>query len=238
MGVLGDTFDEFKKASPTEKVFIVGGIAAVVAIALYVHNQSTQQQPATGAGTGTGLGGQGTSGGGVQTVPGPNSSNIPILPSGLCAQFDPQGNLINYAPCSTTPTPTPTPTPGGSGTPIPWLTPLFGGGKLPNNIPAKLGQHATINGTKWTIVPGSNGIVWGVNGWVTGEQAQNTPIGAGQKQILVAPSGYKPPTNITQGGGPFGTRVLGIHRGRIAPTKEGHRQYTHATKIMAMRNRY
>lgn len=110
MGWFGDLADEWKKASTGEKIMIGGGVIGVIAIALYIHNQSTQQAQPNTASTGADLTGGG-GGGGIQTVPGPNGSQLPILPGGLCQQFDQQGNLTGYVPCNPTPTPTPTPAP-------------------------------------------------------------------------------------------------------------------------------
>lgn len=126
MGWFGDLADEWKKASTGEKIMLGGGVIGIVAIALYLHNQSSQATPAgpqTGAITGATGGGNG--GGGIQTVPGPNGSQLPILPGGLCQQFDQQGNITGYIPCATPPiTPIPpTPTPGPKPTPGPTKCP-------------------------------------------------------------------------------------------------------------------
>lgn len=109
MGWFGDLADEWKKASTGEKIMIGGGVIGVIAIALYIRNQSQQAQPNTAA-TGADMTGGG-GGGGIQTVPGPNGSQLPILPGGLCQQFDQQGNLTGYIPCNTPPPPSPTPYP-------------------------------------------------------------------------------------------------------------------------------
>jgi len=91
-------FEEFKKASPKEKMLILGGIGIVILVVLYIYSKSQSSSSNTAA---TDTGG---SAGGIQTVPGPNGSQIPIIPTGLCANYDPQGNLINYAPCGGTTT--------------------------------------------------------------------------------------------------------------------------------------
>lgn len=50
-------------------------------------------------------------------------------------------------------------------------------------IPNVLGAHYTYGGTNFTIVPGSNGRIWGVPGNLTGAQAKNTPA----KLLLYGP---------------------------------------------------
>lgn len=124
-GIMDNIKDEFKKASGQEKLFVIIGVGATIGIALYLHSKGGG--PA-GPQTGTigGSAGGAAGGGGVQTVPGPNGSQIPIIPGGLCPNFDAQGNLINYAPCGTTtgaPAPSPTPAPKPTGTPLPQKPP-------------------------------------------------------------------------------------------------------------------
>ena len=116
MGVFEDTYEELKKAKPPEKALIIGGALAIVGVALYLHSKSSSAQPfqaATPASSGQQSGAQS---GGWGTV-GPNQT--PILPGGYCPQYDPNGNLVDYAPCGTTPTPTPGPKPPGPPKPPP-----------------------------------------------------------------------------------------------------------------------
>ena len=230
MGVLGDTLDEFKQAKTPEKVFIVGGGVAVVAIMLYVHSKSSAATPTQGA-TGAGLTGGGT-GGGIQTVPTGGGGQVPILPPGLQPLYDALGNLIGYQPITSPGTPN-----SGSGTGTgtvqtnsfnPYSPQLPYGTK----VPTQSGSLFAYNGTTYTIVQGP-GRTWGAVGKMSLNQAQNTPIGAGK--YLLSTSNQSAYTNVPQGGGPYGTAVLGKGMSRIAPTREGQKQYTHATKIMAYR---
>lgn len=220
MGVLGDTLDEFKKASPQEKVFIGVGVVAAVAVLLYVRSQnSSSSTPAQGA-TGASLtgGASGGGGGGIQTVPGPNSSSVPILPPGLNPIFDSQGNLLGYQPITqgTLPTSTPTSTPTSNPVAFNPRAPQLPFG---TNVPSKTGSLFTYNGTTYTTVAGPGGIIYGAVGRMSASQAQNTPIGTG-KYVLVAPKSAYNTTSIKQGGGPYGTKVLSVHGSRIAPTRE------------------
>lgn len=235
MGVLEDTIGEFKKASPQEKVFIVGGVVAAVAILLYVRSQSQSggASPASVGGSGSAASQGG--GGGIQTVPGPNSSSVPILPPGLNPIFDNQGNLLGYQPITQNPNPLappPTSTNNAFNPRAPALP--FG-----TNVPSKLGDVFNFQGTNYTIVPGPNGIIYGAVGKMTPQQAQNTPLGTG-KYVLTAPISvyqqYKLPT-VKQGGGPYGTRVLSVHGTRIAPTREGA-QATYVTSLYGSRSRH
>lgn len=239
MGIFADTYDEIKKASPTEKVFIIGGAAAVVAIALYIHNQSGGAAPVQGA-TGASLqgGSSGGGGGGIQTVPGPNSSNVPILPPGLQPIFDNMGNLLGYQPTS--------PAPTGGGTTTPPSNPFVFNPRAPQlpqgtKVPSQLGSLFAYNGTTYTIVPGPNGVIYGAVGKMSAQQAQNTPIGSG-KYVLTAPAGQYHATNVGSGGGPYGTRVLSVEGARLAPTVEqGGRRRRQTTQVAAkygLRNRY
>jgi hypothetical protein len=236
MGVLSDTFDEFKKASPQEKIFIVGGGLAAIAIALYIHSQNTSaatnpNQAATGASL---TGGTSGGGGGIQTVPGPNSSQVPILPSGLVPLYDGLGNLIGYQPAPT-PAPAPAPAPG----PKPNYKPGISLGPT--------GVYHYQPSTSMTF--GQIASMFGLAGWnsiyaipqnqktfgaLSAKQLQTYKIQAGSDVVL--------PQNaqiIKQGGGPYGTRVLGTHQSRIAPTQERKTnvQPSEVTRIYALRNR-
>jgi hypothetical protein len=71
MGIFSDTYDEFKKASPQEKVVIVGASVAALGIALYLHSKSTaapNQPGANSAGIPANFQ-QGGGGGGGSTAP-------------------------------------------------------------------------------------------------------------------------------------------------------------------------
>lgn len=86
-------FDEFKEAGTSTKWLIVIGGIAVVAIILYVHGGL----PAIGgSSTSSGTSGDGSSSGGWQTVPAPNTGVVPILPSNVNPLYDPSGNLVGY----------------------------------------------------------------------------------------------------------------------------------------------
>jgi len=240
MGVLGDTVNEFKKASKTEKVFIVGGALAVLAIALYIRQQSQAGKSATGP-TGATLTG-GVGGGGIQTVPGPNQSTVPILPAGLTPLFDAMGNLIGYQPLPTQTTPS-LPiqqgilgtSPGVSSWTIGGIPATVGGlGRplLPQGTKIPQSGQYNYQGQTYTVVPGAGGRTWGVPGTMPAAAAAASPT----KVLLIAPSSYY--SNVPQGGGPYGTRVLSVHGARIAPTLEMKPQFTQATRIYAIRNRF
>lgn len=251
MGVLGDTLSEFKKASPQEKIFIVGGGIAALAIALYIHNQNTQaNQPAQAqtAGAASLQGGGTTAQGGIQTVPSAQSGNIPILPQGLQPIFDAAGNLIAYQPIQQTPPITPTnPTPPNKPNPTIgtfWTLPGFNtwqvvGGTVgsplvpfgASNRPSGVeGQFYTYQGKTYTQVLGDNGRIWGVPGKLSTQGAINTP----EKVLLYAPASYYPPK---QGGGPYGTAMQGIHRSRQVPKIPGQRQDSAIMRAYALRGR-
>lgn len=126
----GGIFDEWKKASPKEKLFIGGAIAAVLLIMLYMYNKSKGRSggvPAGGAGTGGG-------GGGIQTVPTSSGGQVPILPTGLCPVYNPiTGSLESYAPCGAKT--------GGTGSPNPPTSPPSGK-PLPPTKPGTTGKPA------------------------------------------------------------------------------------------------
>lgn len=235
MGVLGDTLDEFKKASPQEKIFIGGGVIAAIAILLYVRSQNASSSPAQGA-TGASLtgGSGGGGGGGIQTVPGPNSSSVPILPPGLNPIFDSSGNLLGYQPITQGQIP-PTTTPPPTSNPIAF-NPRAPQLPFGTKVPSQMGSLFTYNGTTYTVVPGPNGIIYGAVGKMTSQQAQSTPIGTG-KYVLVAPQSAYNTTTTKQGGGPYGTRVLSVHGARIAPTRE-RMQSTTTAKLYGSTNRH
>lgn len=224
MGVLEDTIDEFKRAKPPEKVVIIGGSVAVLGIALYLHNRSQAQQPATGATPATASAPQGSQQSGWATVP---QGSTPILPNGYQPIYDPNGNLVGYGPTPPgggSPSPAPSPQPGGPpiGPPIPPpgpsgpLIPL-GQYNGPNYSNLKPGTQYNYQGTSYFLQPGSNGLLWG------------TPVKGGSQVLLYGPpSAYQP----KQGGGPFGTRVLGQRGKRIAPTVEGQ---SYVARIYARR---
>lgn len=232
MGVLGDTIDEFKKASNTEKVFIVGGVVAAVAIMLYVRNQAGgASSGGTPVSSGTGLQSGGGGGGGIQTVPGPNSSNVPILPPGLNPIFDSSGNLLGYQPIQQGPLPTnPISHPPAS------FNPRIPAVPQGTKVPSRLGDIFNFQGTQYTIVPGPGGIIYGAVGKMSPQQAQNTAIGPG-KYVLTGPASYYNMTTPKSGGGPYGTRVLSVHGSRIAPTRE-RGQSTWVTSLYSSTNRH
>jgi hypothetical protein len=235
MGVLGDTFKEFKQAKTSEKIFIVGGGVAAIAIALYIHNQSqgasgstSTAQPSTASG--------GTSSGGIQTVPGPNSSTLPILPSGLQTVTDAQGNVIAYQP---SPPPVPNVISSGnfSGT-------IRARGSNPSYAtydrvtPGGIPIRATPGGKQTGVVPYGSTVSFlsppqsgGINS--KGGSAVWYPTANG----FISSQDIGGITNVPQGGGPYGTRVLDVNGSRMAPVHEGRRQYTHVTRIMSGRTR-
>ena len=242
MGVMEDTIGEFRKAKPGEKALIIAGSLAVLGVALYLHSKSNAAQPyqaATPASSGTGTG---SSSSGWGTV-GPNQT--PILPGGYNPIYDPNGNLVGYGP---TPTPTPTPTPpppssnlcppgvfctsyghGSSGKIVKTPTggPLWAGPSGVMHYTVQRGD--TLRSISRTYVPGGT---WNSIYAIPDNQKLFGKLSP-QQAANYAP---KPGTTITlpsnaalpQGGGPFGTRVLGQHGKRVAPTVEGQ---THVARV-------
>lgn len=82
MGVFSDTYDEFKKAGPKEKVVIVGASVAALGIALYLHKKSASTSATDGTSGlpsnfqqgAPGGGGAGSTG---SATPSPSSSPAP-----------------------------------------------------------------------------------------------------------------------------------------------------------------
>jgi hypothetical protein len=235
MGIFSDTYDEFKKASPAEKIFIVGGGAAVIAIALYIRSKGGQPTPAQGP-TGATLqgAGGGIGGGGIQTVPGPNAGQYPILPPGLTPIFGPDGGLLGYQPIQQggilAPGPSggvnpPSPPPGVAGITYPLIP--SGQYKGPSFSNLKAGTYYTYGGVKYLLSTGSSGRLYGT------EQK-----GGGSTVLLYGPPSAYGSFAPKQGGGPYGTRVLSVHGARIAPSRELLRpQMNTATRLYAMHSR-
>lgn len=216
---------EFKKASPQEKIFIVGGGLAALAIALYIRSQSSASgagSPAQGA-TGASLTGGGTSGGGIQTVPGAGTGQVPILPPGLQPIFDNAGNLLGYQPITQSTPVTPASPPAS-----PW-NPII---PASSNFSYKEYGQQYVNGQLYTVGGGSQGRVYGVPGSVDKATFEKTPIALGQKIVLYQNQANPP---VKMGGGPYGTAVLGVHGKRMAPTREGYTQPSHVARVYAMR---
>jgi hypothetical protein len=236
LGVFGDTLNEFKQAKPQEKIIIIGASVAVVGIAWYIHSKNSQQtgpaQAATGAGTSS-AGNQG-----LQY----SAGNYPYLPGGTQAITDSNGNLVGFQPgtgtgTGTTGSPGPAGPPGAqgpAGSPGPIVAPgPFSGPQagvplwqqLHGNLPIipsgqysgpsysnlKPGTKYNYQGTTYTLttqvkgMPGS-GVLYGIS--PTGKTVT----------LYGPPSAYAP----KQGGGAYGTAVLGQRGKRAAPTKEGH----------------
>lgn len=197
MGVFADTYDEFKKASPTEKVVIGGASIAVLGIGVYLYykNKSNTASPATS-----------TTGQTTSTAQG-----LQTFPYGSSPVLDSSGNPVAVIgpPPSTTTTTTTTPPPGGTTTTHPSSStgPLIPSGTYagPNYSNLKKGTTYNYQGVNYVLNTGPGGKLYGT---------------AGGKQVLLygPPSMYPP----KQGGGPFGTGVLGSHGRRVAPSKEGH----------------
>lgn len=127
MAIFADVVDEWKKASGKEKLLIVGGGAAVIVLALYLHSKSSSQSLA-GTGT-TGVGGsfQQASPGSASSPGSPGSTGTTgttgttgssnfqgtVRAAGLFPGWDashtgvpirsgPGGSIIGYAPWSST----------------------------------------------------------------------------------------------------------------------------------------
>jgi hypothetical protein len=221
MGVLGDTLEEFRQAKTPEKVFIVGGIVAVIGVAWYIHSQNSANNPAQAAtGASSSLqGGGATPSGGIQTVPTANGGQVPILPPGLTPIFDSTGQLLGYQPTPSNPVTTvtstaPTPPKSGGGPLIP-----FGKYTGPSYSNLKPGTTYQYAGKTYTLSTGGGGRLYGSN--------------AGNKTLLYGPQSSYP----KQGGGPYGTRVLSVRGRRIAPTAITHKQSTTAARVYASRIR-
>jgi hypothetical protein len=195
MGVMEDTYDEFKKAKTPEKVVIVGASIGVVAIALYLHNKSkSTASPATS-----------TTGQTTSTAQG-----LQTFPFGSTPVLDNSGNpvaVIGPPP----PTPTPTPTPGPPGPPSKSGGPLIPLGYYNGPSYSNLKKNTWFNwgGTNYLLNTGPGGKLYG------------TPKG-GQQVLLYGPPSMYPGGPPKQGGGPFGTAVLGQRGRKVAPVKEGH----------------
>ena len=196
MAETGDIFHEFKTAKPPEKIFLIAGGIGVVAILLYLHNQSGGQaqsqtnQPAP------------TAGGGIQTVPGPNNSQIPLLPTGqgggpgYTPIFDQLGNLIGYQPVmppGQVAPPTPTPTPG----PKPSKLPGRGGRDRDRHKPRGAHQTSPVS-VPTTQNMGTRPIVHGIHGG--------------------PPSRVNPPTTGATAGGVVSGGMPSIRPQRANPT--------------------
>src|SRR5258708_24699403 len=78
MAESGDIFNEFKQAKPPEKIFLIGGGIAVIAILLYLHSQSGGGAKSQATDT---SGGGATGAGGIQTVPTGQQGQVPLLPT-------------------------------------------------------------------------------------------------------------------------------------------------------------
>jgi hypothetical protein len=206
MGFLEDTLDEFKKGSKTEKIVIVGAVLGVAGIAWYIHSKSTSGA----ASPATSTTGQTTS----------TAQGLQTFPYGSSPVLDSSGNPVAVIgpPPPTQPTGTPVP-PGGTTTPHP----SAGGGPLipsgtykgPNYSNLKKGTTYNYNGTNYVLNTGPGGKLYGTSG--------------GKQVLLYGPPSMYPPK---QGGGPYGTKVLGSHGRRVAPTKEGH---SYIAKVYARR---
>lgn len=221
MGILGDTINEFKGAKTSEKVFIIGGAAAAIAIALYIHNQNTGSSSGTPAQGATGATG---SGGAASLTPNAPGNPYVGLPYGTTVGTDTSGNpvyTINPPPPSSTTTTGTTTT--GTTTPKPstHVNPLipYGTYKGPSYSNLAPNTHYNYNGTNYLLNTGPSGKLYGTNN--------------GKQVLLYAPKSFY----AGQGGGPYGTNVSSRLGGRIAGTKNVRQQPTIATKNMAMRNR-
>jgi hypothetical protein len=210
MGAIEDTLDEFKKGSKTEKVVIVGAVVGVGAIVLYLHYRSTSNA----ASPATSTTGQTTS----------TAQGLQTFPYGSQPVLDSSGNPVAViGPPPQTPTTTP---PAGTTTPPSGTTtshpssskgPLIPSGqyKGPNYSNLKKGTTYNYQGVNYVLNTGPGGKLYGTSG--------------GKQVLLYGPPSMYPPK---QGGGPFGTRVLGSHGRRVAPTKEGH---SYVAKVYARR---
>lgn len=131
MAALGDFFEEFKKAKPQEKLLLVGGGLAVVAILLYLHNQSSKQGPFTAPTPASGLasgggGSAGTASGGVGNAPGTVN---PVSTSPTSTPKNPAAPPVGKRPVLRG-TPIVAPTKGVPSKQPTTVTRIYGGGKL------------------------------------------------------------------------------------------------------------
>lgn len=213
MGVMGDTIDEFKKAKTPEKVVIVGASVAALGIALYLHYKSQQTGPVQSA-----VGSQSPSQPqGLQY----NTGNYPYLPANTQPLLDSNGNVIGFEPGNPTPGRLPPQPSPGSSTPQPgsfFLGPtgvkhyVATGNQSLSQI-ADMSQFAP--GSTWNSIYAipANQQLFGQMNYIT---ARNYVPKAGT--IITVPGNTQIPS---QGGGAFGTAVLGQRRARVAPTHEG-----------------
>ena len=180
----GGIFDEWKKASPKEKMFILGAIAAILLIMLYIYNKSkganTVNRGATTAG-----GGGGTS---TTTAPagaaGPPGKQGPPGPTGPKGPPGPVG--------------TPGKNPGSVGKPARPVSPVV----VPRN-PVK--QPTTVTGAyggRQTTLPGKT----------RGNNPNQPVINLGGPQSVNAPTG--PANGVFSGGLPRPMPPPPISRGR------------------------
>lgn len=158
----GGIIEEWKHASTKEKVFIVGGIAAVLLIMLYIHNKSSSNPITSNAGTvvpaGSGLTPMNGVGGGVTTSGGGSGTTTVGSTAGGSTNSNPQPKYN-----------------GPSFTNLPWGTKFTVG-----NTIYQLGTGS--GGRLWGVPVSSNQTL-------NEAQFNAVPISAGQKTLLVAPNG-------------------------------------------------
>jgi hypothetical protein len=168
-------------------VVIVGGLAAAYIIPKFLGAKGSTSQTSTDTGTGN-------SGLGLAIDP---TSGLPYAVEGLV----PSGGTVStqsgvLPPTPTTPATDTTTTVDESQNPF---YPLLAPGTT--DVPSATGSYYQVNGQWYTIVAGEQGRIWGALGKLSAQQAQNTPISATTKRLLIAPpNNYTPawPGNTTQ----------------------------------------
>ena len=158
----GGVFEEWKKASPKEKMLILGAIAAVLLIMLYIYNKSKGQANTINRGSAT-TGGGGTNAAaptGVTGTQGPPGKQGPPGPTGPKGPPGPVG--------------TPGKNPGSVGKPFLPVSPVV----TPRN-PVK--QPTTVTSTYGSRQPG--------RGKTRGNNPNQPVINLGGPQSVNAPTG-------------------------------------------------
>jgi hypothetical protein len=168
---------------------IAGGGLAAYFIPKFLAQNSTSAPDATSTNAGTS-----NSGLGLAVDP---TTGLPYAVEGLVPSGGTVATQSGVPPPAPPPAPTTTPTPTPIAAPNPNYPLLPPGTTIPNTPGAQY-QYA---GQWYTIVPGSEGRIWGALGKLSLQAAQNAPIQEGSKILLIEPaSKYSPawPGNTTQ----------------------------------------
>jgi hypothetical protein len=183
---VGDSIEEFKKLPTWGKFAAVGVVGVVIFLAIRARNAASTTNSTGMTGTPT------TS---------PTQQGLPSYPYGTSVLSDPNGNPIGTVqppPPPATPPPPPPPPPGTPPPPPPpTQNPNSPFSSLPAGFRDVLGFVTTVNGVQYSIVPGSQGRIWAIEGTgFTQQQLLNTPIGPqiGQKFLFYQQPNWQPLT--------------------------------------------